>query len=159
MQAQRFRLIAIALLFISTLSFSQNDPRQVLGGVIAQLQTGRPNPAWYGQQLWQTIAFQTNNSGVYPQLVSLGPVNNVVINQTQQLPGGILYAMTASHQNGTSSWYFGIAANRVEYANFTIGAFPATTNADPLPKPPPGKKSEDPGPQSESCRKFPNLCP
>lgn len=154
-----FKALIGLIAFANVLSFAQPDPRQVLAGAILQLQTGMPNPSWYGAQLWQTIAMQTGNSGLYPQLAALGPVTNIVINQVQQLPGGSLYAMTASHQKGASTWYLGIAGNRIEYANFNIGGFPVTSNPDPLPTPPSGKPKEVPGAQSDSCKKFPNLCP
>lgn len=139
-------------------AMAQVDPRQALAGTIVQLQTGTPNPAWYGPQLWQTIAMQTNNTGVYPQLVSLGAVTNIVITQHQVLPGGNLYSMTATHQSGTSTWLFGIGNYplRTEYASFNVTPPSQAPQPQPLPAPPP---SGAPGPQSDSCKKFPNLCP
>ena len=81
--------VLIGLLQAPTRTASaQADPRQILAAVIQQVQTGTPNPTWYGVQLWQTIAMQTNNSGVYMPLVQLGPVTNVVLNGQTQLPGG-----------------------------------------------------------------------
>lgn len=153
---------ALALVFLlssSVATVAQTDPRSALAGTIHQLQTGTPNPAWYSPQLWMTIAQQTNNTGIYPQLVALGQVKGIVVNQSQQLPGGHVYSMTATHQNGISQWTFGIGLYppRTEYANFIVGA--AAANPEPLPKPPPGPPPEQPGPASESCKKFPNLCP
>lgn len=145
-------------------------PDRLLAGTILQLQTGTPNPSWYGPQLWQTIAYQTNNTGVYPQLVSLGRVADIVVTQHQQMPGGNLYAMTVTHQNGISTWVFGIGQfpPRTEYASFNVGA-PSTltplpspgTAATPAPAAPTGATPpvEKPSATSESCKKFPNLCP
>jgi hypothetical protein len=170
-------LIAAALIWLllaptTRTASAQSDPRQILAAVIQQLQTGTPNPAWYGVELWQTIAIQTNNSGVYLQLVQLGQVTNVVVNGQTQLPAGPVYSMVAQHQGGVSSWLLGISVytNRIEYANFNIGAVPlqlppqpvplASTPAptpgsapNPPPNPPPAASST-----SEACRKFPNLC-
>jgi hypothetical protein len=155
------------------LASAQADPRQILAAVILQLQTGTPNPNWYGAQLWQTIAMQTNNSGVYVPLVQLGQVTNVVLSGQTQLPAGPVYSMVAQHQNGVSTWLLGISlySNRIEYANFNVGnatplALPAQpvplpwsaapqpgTTPNPPPSPPPAASST-----SEACKKFPNLC-
>lgn len=160
--------VLIVLLGLSVIhkANAQKDPRPILAGMISQLQTGTPNPMWYGVQLWQTIALQTGYTGVYPQLVQLGPVQNVVVTQQQPLPQGWLYAMTAQHSNGQSTWQIGISimSNRIEYANFNVGwsptPFPLPTNPAPSPSPGPSPTPEpDPSARnSEACRKFPNLC-
>ena len=136
----------------TTAAEAQADPRQILTAVILQLQTGTPNPNWYGAQLWQTIAMQTNNSGVYMPLVQLGPVTNVLLSGQTQLPAGPVYSLVARHQNGVSTWQLGISlsSNRIEYANFNVGS----ATPQPLP-PPPGPVAS---PTSEACKKFPNLC-
>jgi hypothetical protein len=151
---------------------AQADPRQILAAVIQQLQTGTPNPTWYGPQLWQTIAFQTNNSGVYMQLVQLGTVTNVVLNGQTQLPAGPVYSLMVQHQGGVSAWLLGISlyTNRIEYANFSIGSAPQQLPPQPVPVPttpaptvgstptPPTPSPTPASPTSEACRKFPNLC-
>jgi hypothetical protein len=162
--------LALLLLGLaSAVSAQAVDPRQALAGTILQLQTGTPNPSWYGPELWQIIAYQTNNTGVYPQLAALGRVVDIVVTQHQQMPQGDLYAMTAKHQNGISSWVFGIGRvpPRTEYASFNIGApstptpLPSPSTATPPPTGPTGPTPpvEKPGAASESCKKFPNLCP
>src|SRR3954468_193926 len=126
----RFLIAAVLICLLQTpttrTASAQADPRQILAAVIQQMQTGTPNPTWYGVQLWQTIAMQTNNSGVYMQLVQLGPVTNIVVNGQTHLPGGPLSSMVAQHQGGVSTWLLGISlyTNRIEYANFNIGAVP-----------------------------------
>lgn len=152
---------------------AQADPRQILMAVIQQLQTGTPNITWYGPQLWQTIAMQTGNSGVYPQLVQLGQVTNVVVSGQTQLPAGPVYSLVAQHLNGVSTWQLGISlyTNRIEYANFNVGnpapqplpaqPVPLPRTAAPTPGSAPNPPSEPPTPvdkASEACRKFPNLC-
>jgi len=151
---------------------AQADPRQILAAVIQQLQTGTPNPTWYGVQLWQTIAIQTNNSGVYMQLAQLGQVTNVVVNGQTQLPAGPVYSLVAQHQGGVSTWLLGISlyTNRIEYANFNIGAVPQQLPPPPVPLPqtsaptpgsapnPPTNSPPEASSTSEACRKFPNLC-
>ena len=151
---------------------AQADPRQILTSVIQQLQTGTPNPSWYGPQLWQTIAMQTNNSGVYMPLVQLGQVTNVVLNGQTQLPAGPVYSLVAQHQQGVSTWLLGISlyTNRIEYANFNIGSTPQQLPAQPLPLPQtgaptpgsvPNPPSSAPPPTSgtsAACKRFPNLC-
>ena len=159
-------LIVLLELSVIHKANAQVDPRQILAGMISQLQTGTPNPMWYGAQLWQTISLQTGYTGVYPQLVQLGPVQNVVVTQQQPLPQGWLFAMTAQHSNGQSTWQIGISSmsNRIEYANFNVGwsptPFPLPTNPAPSPSPEPGPTPRpDPSARdSEACRKFPNLC-
>lgn len=157
---------AVACIFVhmscSSLAQAQQDPRQILAGVIQQLQTGTPNPQWYGQQLWFLIAQQTGNTGVYPALVQLGPLTNATVTQTVQLPAGPVYAITAQHQNGTSTWNLGISnfTNRIEYANFNVGSSPQPL---PSPNPQPSPPPTSPGPagspsSSPACQKFPNLC-
>lgn len=148
-------VVGFALSLFGALVHSQADPRTVLMGMIQQLQTGTPNPSWYSPQLWNTIAMQTGNTGLYHQLAALGPVSGVTINQKQQLPGGNLYAMTAKHHNGTSNWNLGLAdsPNRIEYSNFQIGTVPTI-----LPPAPPGEDPQKPGSGSPSCEKFPNMC-
>jgi hypothetical protein len=113
---------ALALTSVARLG-AQTDPRQILNGVILQGQTGRPNPLWYGQELWQTIAIQTGNTGYYPQLAQLGLVQNIVVTQQLPLPAGILYAMSVRLQYGVSHWVIGISSltNRIEYASFVYG--------------------------------------
>jgi hypothetical protein len=179
-------VVAATLLSSGVALRAQADPRQVLAAMILQLQIGRPNPLWYGMQLWQTIAYQTNNTGVYPQLSQLGGVQNVVVTQWASLPAGILYAMSVQHAYGQSFWVFGVSnvTNRIEYATFAAGpgstpyTLPgaASTGANPLPAPSVGSSqpADDPpqpktkpkasppaaggGGQSEACKKFPNLC-
>ena len=176
--------IALALLFASAPARparAQPDPRMVLAQVILQLQTGTPNPQWYGMQLWQTIAAQTGNTGVYLNLRQLGPVTNVVVASTVPLPTGVLYGMIAQHQSGWSTWVIGVSSvtNRIEYATFEIGNSPQALPQGPAqgpaqsPSPPAGLPQTGPpqtgpppnpapappqGGTSDACRKFPNLC-
>jgi hypothetical protein len=159
----RFIILVLVVGLLSVIgsqeSNAQADPRQVLNGVIVQLQTGTPNPMWYGPQLWQAIAMQTGNSGIYPQLVQLGQVQSIDIRQQQQLPQGMLYFLAVMHSNGQSTWELGISAitNRIEYANFHVGASPSPF-PQPSPSPKPSPPLPPPGPGSGACQKFPNLC-
>src|SRR4051812_11141122 len=95
--------IALAIILIAFPAYCQTDASSILRQVILQLQTGRPDANWYGAQLWQTIALQTGFTGIYPQLVQLGPVSNITVTQQAPLPSGVLYAATVQHQNGTST--------------------------------------------------------
>jgi len=175
-----FALVLFAGLLGQTASIrAQSDPRQILAAMIYQVSTGTVNPTWYGAELWQTIAVQTFNTGIYPQLRQLGVVQNVVMTQWQQLPGGMLYAMSVTHAYGVSYWAFGIGTytNRIEYATFSSGpgaapiVLPGTpsTSGQPTTKPaapigaapstPKPESKPDPTPgQDEACRKFPSLC-
>jgi hypothetical protein len=160
-----FILIVLVTTSVSAVA-QQRDPRQILASVIQQLQTGTPNPQWYGVQLWFTIAQQTGNTGRYGQLARLGPATNITLTQTTRLPAGRLYALIAQHQRGMSVWVLGISdvTNRIEYANFQAGA---AQQPLPDPQPPTGSgdsppESGSPGPSSpgtsEACRKYPSLC-
>jgi len=175
------RRILISAILIVTLMYhpaqAQSNIQNVLVQVILQLQTGTPNPQWYGSQLWQTIAAQTGNTGIYPALQQLGPVKGTTLVQQTALPTGVLYLLIAQHQNGASTWILGISSltNRIEYGNFVYGSnsqalpyeFPGGSPTSPTspslsprssqPNPPPNS----PPPQtstSEACKKFPNLC-
>lgn len=162
-------LVVVTLGSITVDATAQVDPRRVLAAVILQVQTGTPNPAWYGMELWQTIAAQTGGTGVYPQLRQLGVVRDVRVTQQQALPQGWLYAMTATHEHGQSTWMLGISniTSRIEYASFNVGVasvpLPGPAPAPPsTPGPAPGPApGPTPGPSkdgSEACKKFPNLC-
>jgi hypothetical protein len=158
---------------------SQVDPRQILAGVIQQLTTGNPNASWYGQQLWQTIAFQTNNTGVYQQLVFAGPVSNIQFLGQQALPSGNIYQLRSQHANGSFTWLMGISTltNRIEYMNVTPGGTGQVppglpgTGTTTLPLPPGGGGTTSGGGTvsggpstggasgtSSACQKFPELC-
>jgi hypothetical protein len=181
LNAKSVRIFAGALFGVLTSfsAYSQIDASSILRQMILQLQTGQPNPAWYGVQLWQTIAAQTSFTGIYPQLVQLGPVTNVTVTQQAALPTGMLYAATAQHQNGISTWVLGISSltNRIEYANLTVGGIPqqlpppqqpgSTVGGVPQQLPPPQQPGASPNPPSNplpqdktspACQKYPNLC-
>ncbi|WP_175908021.1 hypothetical protein [Burkholderia seminalis] len=155
----------VSFLCLHESASAQADPRQVLGAVIQQLQTGAINPTWYGPQLLQTIAMQTGGAGKYPQLAQLGPVSQISVVQQIPLPTGFLYSLQATHQNGMSAWVLGIGAmtNRIEYANFNVGMaqpLPSPTpnpNPTPNPSPTPNPNPSDPR-SSPACQQFPNLC-
>jgi hypothetical protein len=154
-------LAAMTFLNLPRTVVGQNDPRQILRGVIQQVQTGRPNPTWYGAQLWQLIAYQTAGSGIYPQLVQLGAVRDVTITAQVPLPTGVVYGMSVQHAGGRSYWEFGISTmtNRIEYASF-VAQPGAEMDREPLPEPRP-QPTPPPTPGkggSEACKKFPNLC-
>ena len=162
----KVRLLRVlsAVIFLLPLlsSEAKADPRNVLSAMIQQLQTGTPNPDWYGPQLWQTIAMQTGGSGYYPSLAALGPVTNITILSSQGLPGGAIFNLVATHKGGQSTWFMGINAmsNRIEYVNFNIGN---SLPADPLPKPTPTPTPVPPTPTSPSssggaCSLYPDLC-
>lgn len=157
------RPLALLLVFLPVLA--QADPRQILASVIQQLQTGTPNPGWYGPQVWGVIAAQTGNSGYYPQLASLGPVSSVNLVSSQGLPGGAIFQMVANHQYGHSAWFIGIGnlSNRIEYANFNVGnSLPSNPvpNPTPSPTPTPTPTPTPPttGSPDDSCSLYPNLC-
>ena len=171
-------LTVLALVGAASAVHAQSDPREILRGVIAQAQTGRPNPNWYGAELWQTIAYQTNYTGLYPQLAQLGAVRDVTITEQLPLPFGAMYAMTARHARGTSYWEIGISTltNRIEYASFRADAgglnvpapvtvpddedddIPVRTTPKSQPKPEPRSKGTVAESKGDACRKFPNLC-
>lgn len=165
---RKFRHLAIflagslvSIFGLQQVAEAQQDPRHILAAVIQQLQTGTPNPQWYGYQLWRTIAMQTRNTGIYPPLVQLGPALDITIDQQIQLPAGPVFAMTVQHQNGISTWNLGISvlSNRIEYANFNVGAAPQPLPPQPQPLPAPDPQHEpEPEPSSSACQKFPNLC-
>lgn len=154
--AGTFLFLLIA--FSGSAAKAQMSPQAILGGVINQLQTGTPNPGWYSPYMWGLIAAQTGNSGIYPQLASLGPVQNISLVKTQALPNGTLYALSATHGAGKSEWLLGIGTftNRIEYAEFKVGSPVSIPNPIP-PKPTPDNPTPKPA-DSDACKQFPNLC-
>ena len=169
MRTKRLRLfvssvVAAFLLLFNGATRAQWDARAVLGEVIRQFQTGTPNPRLYGQELWNIAAFQTAGTGIYPQLRQLGAVQRIDLIGQVPLPAGIIYRMTATHQNGQSFWDLGISSitNRIEYANFEVGANTPTSPSlrpSPAPKIDPQPQPSTPDPSaSAACKKFPNLC-
>ena len=158
-----------ALAVVTQARAQQPDPRQILAGVIAQLQNGQPNPAWYGPQLWQTIAMQTGGTGFYPLLAQGGPVTNVQVTQEQRLPNGVMYQLTSSQANGLQlGWTMGLSTmyGRIEFLNFNfvsnpipVGPTPGpVTPPTPRPTPNPGGGNPTPSTPSEACERFPDLC-
>jgi len=160
--AIRKSLAAIFILFIFTQS-ALADPRPIIASMINQLQTGQLNQSWYSPALWQTIAQQTNGTGVYPQLQQLGPVQQIEIQASQGFPLGNMFKLNVKHQNGSSEWIIGIGnfTNQIDYANFNIvgsntPSLPTLPNPTPTPTPTPPTPST---PDTNSCQLYPDLCP
>ncbi|WP_437169356.1 hypothetical protein [Falsiroseomonas sp. E2-1-a4] len=168
-------ILAAALVCSGTTARAQIDPRFVLQQVIVQFQAGRPDPSWYSPQLWQIFAAQTSNTMVYPMLNLLGPVQNIVLLNLNELPAGTVYIFSAQHTNGVSNWLLSIGrwVPRIEYAEAQFlprGGLsqPDTQNTAPFGNPSPspdqgGNPAPTPPPmlptsQSDACRRFPNLC-
>jgi hypothetical protein len=128
------------------------SPEHVLRELVAQIQTGTPDASFIGPQLWQMIAAQTNNSGIYPALVQLGKIDKVEVIARRDLPAGPLYSLRATHGRGEATWLLGISnySHKVEYASFGV-------NSAPQPLPPQPAPTE-PSSTSDACEKFPNLC-
>jgi hypothetical protein len=164
--ASPFRhLWALLIIFLAAMTplqaYSQFNIEQTVAIFIQQLQTGSENPNLIGQQLWYVISSQTGNTGIYPPLYQLGPITNITVDQQQQFPQGVLFNVTARHQNGQSNWRIGISSltNKIEYANFTLGGAPPP----PLPPTPPNPNPPSPSPSptpppSSACQKYPDLC-
>lgn len=150
-------LAALALLILASAGIpraeAQAEAGEVLKAVIFQLQNGKPDPQWYGQELWATIALQTNNTGIYPQLRRLGPVQSVQVTEQMPLLLGVMYAITATHRDGQSTWQLGISGitRRIEYARFEVNQA-----VKPLRPSEPDQPSDFE--KSAACKKFPNLC-
>ncbi len=140
--------IAAAMVFMTVATWAaragaESNPRIVTRQLIEQLQTGKPREVELGPSVRKVIADQTNNTGVYRSLAGLGAVSGVLLNNTVPLKRGTLYALTATHDRGTSTWYVGIGADsqRVEYFEFKVAraATPLpNSRADPRPDPLPG---------------------
>lgn len=133
---------------------SNAAPEQVLRELVVQLQTGTPDASFIGEQLWQLMAAQTNNTGVYPALVQLGRVQSVEVIARRDLPAGPVYSLKAMHVSGSSTWSLGVSkvTHKVEYANFGI-------NAATAPVLPPQPDPHTTPSTSKACEMFPNMCP
>jgi len=132
----RAALVALLLAFATPVLAQGVTPSNLLFELIDQLQTGRSRPVLYGPDVQRTVAEQTNDTGIYQSLRRLGPVSGTRVDGTQNLNGGVLYTMTASHQNGTSTWSIGYSTRtqRIEYIHFTTKP---TAAAPPPAAPPP----------------------
>lgn len=133
---------------------SNGSPDKVLLELIAQVQTGTPDASLIGPQLWQIIAAQTGNSGIYPLLVQLGRVKSVDVIAQRDLPAGPIYSLKATHTGGESHWLLGISnvSRKIEYASFGV-------NSPSAPILPPQPDPTKPSSTSKACLQFPNLCP
>lgn len=138
------------------------DPRPILASMINQLQTGQLNQSWYSPTLWQTIAQQTNGTGIYPQLQQLGAVQQVVIQSSQGFPQGSVFKLNVQHQNGASEWIIGLGnfSNQIDFANFNIlgsnkTPLPSLPNPTPTPTPNPQTPTT---PDTNSCQLYPDMC-
>lgn len=130
--------LAVLLLAFAAPAFAQGvTPGNLLFELIDQLQTGRSRPVLYGPDVQRTVAEQTNDTGIYQSLRRLGTVVNTRVNRTENLNGGVLYHMTATHQAGISTWAVGFSTRtqRIEYIHFTAG--PGATVPPSLPPTPP----------------------
>ncbi len=107
--------------------FTNNtDPKPILGQLISAFQyCGPPQVYQYlGIQLYQTIAFQTNNTGCYANIAAAGPIASMQVINVNQLPAGPVFAVRVRHQSGiVADWYIGLSnyTGRVEYLTF-VGA-------------------------------------
>lgn len=173
---RRCLMLTAAVIFggtgVASQAQAQLDPRQILAGVIMQLQTGQPNPGWFGPVLWQTLALQTNGTGFIPLLAQGGPVINIQVTQQQQLPNGMMFQLVSSQQGGLQlGWNMGISTmtNKIEFLSFSPaqqtpplpspGPLPTpTTPTTPAPSPGPGTGTPTPRTTGEACQRFPNLC-
>jgi hypothetical protein len=138
--------LAALLLACATSALAQGiTPGNLLFELIDQLQTGRSRPVLYGPDVQRTVAEQTNDTGIYQSLRRLGPVTGTRIDRTENLNGGVLYYMTATHQSGISTWAVGYSTRtqRIEYIHFTVG--PGATQPPSLPPAPP---PQSPPPQA-----------
>lgn len=141
--AMVFTMVATTVTTWATRAGAEGNPRIVTRQLIEQLQTGKPREIELGPSVRKVIADQTNNTGVYRSLVGLGAVTEILLDNTVPLKRGTLYALTAKHDKGTSTWYVGIGADsqRVEYFEFKVAraATPLpNSRADPRPDPLPG---------------------
>jgi hypothetical protein len=139
--------VALLLTVLAVPASAQINPRTLLFELIDQLQTGRNRPVLYGPDIQRTIAEQTNDTGIYQGLRRLGAVTGIRLDRTQPLQGGTLYYLTATHQNGPSTWELGYSSRteRIEAFRFTAGtgATPPPSIPPPIVPPPPttsGKK-------------------
>lgn len=136
--AMVFTMVATTVVTWATRAGAEGNPRIVTRQLIEQLQTGKPREIELGSSVRKVIADQTGNTGVYRSLAGLGPVTEILLNNTVPLKRGTLYALTAKHDKGTSTWYVGIGADsqRVEYFEFKVARAATTlpnSRADPLP--------------------------
>ena len=115
-------LVGLALLGLAAPASAQINPRSFVVQVADQWQTGKSQPILYGESVRRVVAEQTNNSGVYPSLVRLGPVKNVTLESTQPLARGTTWKLVATHEHGVSNWQVGYSerTDRVEYVEFTV---------------------------------------
>lgn len=115
-------LLGLALVGLAAPALAQINPRSFVVQVADQWQTGKSQPALYGDSVRRVVAEQTNNSGIYPSLVRLGPVKSVTLESTEPLARGTTWKLVATHEHGVSNWQVGYSerTERVEYVEFTV---------------------------------------
>lgn len=155
-------LISFSLLVASPLAAQQHTSSQkkaILRQLINAFQVCGP-PSVYqilGQAVFQAVAMQTQNTGCYPQLRILGPVQNISQTGSQEYPAGPVDEFEVQQQNGTSYWQMGISdtTGKVEWLTVNSQKVPL----QPFPKPDPvepgkPKKQDDP----VGCQIYPQMC-
>lgn len=161
--------ILILICYLPRPAEAQVDPRQILLVATHSAQTGNVMP--FGPMVRNVIAMQTGGTGVYPQLVGLGPVAGVTVVAMQPLPLGAVIQGRVFHQNGFSDWTvaYAYSTNTIENASFQFAPYnwggPAPTGGPPINTPsgpaPTGPAPTTPPPPAstgDGCAKYPTLC-
>ena len=117
----------------------------------------------FGQQVAQAIQIQTNGTGCYAWLRTIGDIQELQKTSDTQLPDGAVVSFTARHVTSFAFWTIGISriTGRVEVLTVNPGgAIPLNvrveggTNPTPQPVPPP-----PPPPNFEkACEMFRDMC-
>jgi hypothetical protein len=166
------RVAALALLL--SMFFGMGDTARAQGcdpagltRFIGDLQSGRVD--WYSlsPQLAQTISYQTQGTGRYPQLIALGEPKVVFLISSQPVPYGIVCNYRVEFTSAALNWTLAFGRNIMVAAAFgpadpPIGAS-TTPPANPPPAPGGGGGTDPPGGSVpagtvEACRLYPNLC-
>lgn len=138
----------------------------VCGRTAAILQQGGPQiNAAFSPQLAQLVWWQTGNTGFYPILRSMGMVRSTTQGNVVPLQFGVSFACRSFHDQGYVDWrlVFSTVTGRMEYASFqpystSLSDQGHETGPGPALRPEDERPVEDPVPETEACRKFPELC-
>ena len=139
--------------------------------------------------LFNLVAQQTGGQGCYAPMAAAGAVTSMVIIDQKMFPAGPLYAVRVTHVTGPVDWFIGFngASSQVIYLTFqsvVTGASPsiargadASANKGLIKPPKVSTKADvedtddsdtdgskpahpkDPDTKSNSCKKFPQMCP
>lgn len=123
-----------ALTSVSSAQTQAKTPASTVEDIFhAWTEGGAPSPL-LSKEMQQVVAQQTNNTGIYAQLKSVGALQKVEVTSQQTLPKGKFYVVRSHHKSGYVDWLFGVGgiSGLVEVITFQQGIGAPGAAAEPI---------------------------